>query len=70
MSVDDLDYNLSFDEMVKVCKILFHKINFNSKRIRLVLAESNKNADARIARAERSMRSSNEEVNTFLTNVH
>ena len=28
MDIDDQDYNLSMDELIKVAKILFHKINF------------------------------------------
>jgi hypothetical protein len=70
MDIDDQDYNLSMDELIKVAKILFHKINFNTKRIKLVLAESKHETDLRVAQAERVLRSSNEEVNTFLTNVH
>ena len=29
---DDIDYKLSSDEVIKVCKILLHKINYNYKR--------------------------------------
>lgn len=46
MDVDDPDYNLSMDELIKACKILFHKINFNNKRGKLLLDEAhNKMAD-------------------------
>lgn len=33
MHVNDPDYRLNHDELIKICKILLHKINFNSKRI-------------------------------------
>ena len=33
MHVNDLDYQLTHDELIKVNKILLHKINFNTKRI-------------------------------------
>lgn len=49
MDIDDQDYNLSMDELIKVAKILFHKINFNTKRIKLVLAESKHETDLRVA---------------------
>ena len=33
MHVNDPDYSLTHDEVIKVCKIFLHKINFNTKRI-------------------------------------
>ena len=40
MSVDDPDYGLSMDELIKACKILFHKINYNNKRSKLQINEA------------------------------
>ena len=40
MSVDDADYGLTMDELIKACKILFHKINYNNKRGKLLLNEA------------------------------
>lgn len=32
MSANDKDYKLGHDQVIKVCKILLHKINYNNKR--------------------------------------
>jgi hypothetical protein len=32
MSTDDKDYRLDLEQIVKVCKILLHKLNFNQLR--------------------------------------
>lgn len=52
MSVDDADYGLSQDELIKACKIMFHKINFNSKRSRLLLHEAQTNMTKQVSSAE------------------
>ena len=32
MSANDKDYKLGHEQVIKVCKILLHKINYNNKR--------------------------------------
>ena len=70
MAANDNDYKLGHEELVKVCKILLHKVNCNQLRnaqdYQLVLTQMK----ADLAQSEQSMRSSMEEVNQFLQNVH
>ena len=70
MSPNDEDYKLGHDHLVKVCKILLHKINFNNLRNaqerELMLNKAMKNQES----IEQSTRSSMEEVNQFLHTVH
>ena len=32
MSANDKDYKLGHDQLIKVCKILLHKINYNHRK--------------------------------------
>ena len=32
MSANDKDYKLNHDQLIKVCKILLHKINYNHRK--------------------------------------
>lgn len=70
MAGSDKDFRLGHEQLVKVCKILLHKINYNQLRnaqdYRSVLSQMK----ADLQQSEQSMRSSMEEVNQFLQNVH
>jgi uncharacterized protein YpuA (DUF1002 family) len=70
MQVNDPDYRLNHDELIKVCKVLLHKINFNSKRINLSMEVVSRRTAEQVAGTEESMRSQTEEVNQFLQVVH
>lgn len=70
MDVNDEDYALTSDELIKVCKILFHKINYNSRKTKLILNETNLEMKAKAEEVEMSMKSSSDEINHFLSNVH
>ena len=62
----DLDYRLTDEQLIKVCKILLHKINYNQRRnqqdYQLVLSQMKGD----LQQYEAAMRSSVEEVNQFL----
>ena len=32
MSPNDVDYKLNHDQLIKVCKVLLHKVNYNHKK--------------------------------------
>ena len=70
MSIKDADYKLNQDQLIKVCKILLHKINHNNLKQdqeREILQNSLlQNTKA----TEVACKSSMEEVNQFLHNVH
>lgn len=63
MAPNDPDYRLNHDEIVKICKVLLHKINFNTKRINMSMEVAAKRTAEQVAGTEESMRSQTEEVN-------
>lgn len=70
MSTKDADYKLNQDQLIKVCKILLHKINHNNlkqdQERELLEGSLLQNTKA----TEVACKSSMEEVNQFLHNVH
>ena len=57
MTANDPDYRLNHDEMIKICKVLLHKINFNNKRINFNMETAAKSSADQVASTEESMRS-------------
>ena len=70
MSANDKDYKLNHDQLIKICKILLHKINFNHKKGQRDREAGLKEMLEQVKATERSMGSSMEEVNQFLHTVH
>lgn len=70
MSSKDKDYQLDIEQVIKVCKILLHKINHNWMK---TIHENENNKDQmreEMNMSERNVKSSMEEVNQFLQTVH
>ena len=67
---NDKDYNLDKDQLVTVCKILLHKINFNQRRLVEQDVGLRQHFLDNLNTSERSVKSSMEEVNQFLQSVH
>lgn len=70
VSPKDKDFSLDKEGLVKVCKILLHKVNHNffKNDEKAVMVEQNLVKE--IETSERSVKSSMEEVNQFLQSVH
>ena len=63
MSANDRDYKLDQEQIVKVCKILLHKINHNWNKNGQEYSHLHQAIQDDIEASERSVRSSMEEVN-------
>ena len=70
MSADDKDYKLGHEQMVKVCKILLHKINYHYQRNGQERDLLMQQMTDQVKSSEHSTKSSMEEVNQFLHTVH
>ena len=70
MSANDKDYKLNHDQLIKVCKILLHKINYNHRKAGHDRETSLLEMTQQVKNTELSMRSATEEVNCFLHSVH
>ena len=66
MSANDKDYKLGHEQMIKVCKILLHKINYNNKRKGQERDLLMQQMVEQVKNYEHSTKSSMEEVNQFL----
>ena len=58
------------DQIIKVCKILLHKINYNSRRLNESETTLRQTFSHALSDSERTVKSSMEEVNQFLQSVH
>jgi hypothetical protein len=67
---NDKDNSLEFPQLVKVCKILLHKINYNARRLNESDYSLRHHFQENLMASERNVRSSMEEVNQFLQSVH
>lgn len=67
---NDKDYNFDKDQIIKVCKILLHKINYNARRVNESEVSLRQHFMDNLAASERTVKSSMEEVNQFLQSVH
>ena len=63
MTANDKDYRLDQEQLIKVCKILLHKINHNWSKNAQEYDHVHTAIRADIEASERSVRSSMEEVN-------
>jgi hypothetical protein len=57
MHINDPDYALTHDDVIKVCKIFLHKINFNTQRINYNMGAAEKKTTEQIMSTEKSMKS-------------
>ena len=70
MPPTDKDFELNQAQLIKVCKILLYKLNLNSKKNEYERGELTNMINERVGQIERLTKSSLEEVNTFLHQVH
>jgi len=70
MPETDKDFELSHEQVIKVCKILLYKLNLNSKKNAYERGELASMINDRVGQIEDLTKSSLEEVNTFLHTVH
>ena len=57
MHINDPDYALNHDEVIKICKILLHKINFNTQRINYNMEAAERKTTEQVMSTEKSMKS-------------
>lgn len=70
MPVTDKDFELSHEQVIKVCKILLYKFNLAAKKNTYERQELAAMINERISQIESLTKTSLEEVNTFLHTVH
>jgi len=70
MPANDGDYKISQDQLIKVVKIMLHKINFNYKKSEQRFSDVKEAFNKSIADQGKTTRSSMEEVNQYLQMVH
>lgn len=70
MPVSDKDFELTHEQLIKVCKILLYKLNLTSKKSQYEREELANMINERVTTIENLTKSSLEEVNTFLHTVH
>jgi len=70
MPVTDKDFELTPEQIIKVCKIILYKFNLASKKSAYERQELATMINDRISQIEALTRTSLEEVNTFLHTVH
>jgi len=70
MPVTDKDFELSHEQVIKVCKILLYKFNLAAKKNTYERQELASMINERITQIEALTKTSLEEVNTFLHTVH
>ena len=70
MPVTDKDFELSHEQIIKVCKIILYKFNLASKKNAYERHELASMINDRISQIEALTKTSLEEVNTFLHTVH
>ena len=70
MPVTDKDFELSHEQIIKVCKIILYKFNLASKKNAYERHELTTMINDRISQIEALTKTSLEEVNTFLHTVH
>jgi len=70
MPVTDKDFELSHEQIIKVCKIILYKFNLASKKSAYERQELATMINDRISMIEALTKTSLEEVNTFLHTVH
>ena len=70
MAVNDKDFELSHEQIVKVCKILLYKFNLTSKKAAFERGELASMIATKIENIENLMKSNLAEVNTFLHTIH
>lgn len=70
MPVTDKDFELSHEQIIKVCKIMLYKFNLASKKNVYERQELANMINDRISQIEALTKTSLEEVNTFLHTVH
>ena len=70
LPVNDKDFNLTHEQLIKCCKILLYKLNLLSKKSVYERTELTAMINERVDMIEKVTKSSLEEVNTFLHTVH
>jgi hypothetical protein len=70
MPVSDKDFEISHEQLIKVCKILLYKFNLATKKNAYERGELANMINERIEKIEGMTRSNLSEVNTFLHTVH
>lgn len=70
MPVTDKDFELSHEQLIKVCKILLYKFNLGAKKSAYERGELAVMINERIEKIEKMTKSNLNEVNTFLHTVH
>lgn len=70
MPVTDKDFELSHEQLIKVCKILLYKFNLSAKKSAYERGELAVMINERIEKIEKMTKSNLNEVNTFLHTVH
>ena len=70
MPVTDKDFELTHEQIIKVCKIILYKFNLASKKNAYERQELATMINDRISQIEALTKTSLEEVNTFLHTVH
>ena len=70
MPVTDKDFELTHEQVIKVCKIILYKFNLASKKSAYERHELATMINDRISQIEALTKTSLEEVNTFLHTVH
>jgi hypothetical protein len=70
MPVTDKDFELSHEQLIKVCKILLYKFNLSAKKNAYERGELATMINDRIEKIENMTKSNLNEVNTFLHTVH
>lgn len=70
MPESDKDFQLTHEQLIKICKILLYKLNLQSKKSQYEREELANMINERVTTIENLTKSSLEEVNTFLHTVH
>lgn len=66
----DKDFELSHEQLIKVCKILLYKFNLGAKKSAYERGELAVMINERIEKIENMTKSNLNEVNTFIHTVH
>ena len=70
MAGNDRDFKLSFEQLVKACRILLARMNFFDTRNQEKQNETYKEVSSRLEKSENFVKSNSDEIKHFLHQVH
>lgn len=69
MSANDKDFKLSFEQLVKACKIMLYKINITTQKTNMKYDSAQQEVDKRLKASEDAVKSTSDEIKHFLHSV-